>query len=157
MRADSVPNDTVVVLHFGEGSSRAIRMIADEVVDRHDYWHGVLDARGRFAVSVYTLDGISEEGIASVMPHSSYGHSTVGAVRQAGFMLVRSSIDFDRMPPDLRRIQPWHSTVFLRLDGFEAQLSEEESVADSLISGVRAELAELFALFVRTENQYRGR
>ena len=32
----------------------------DEIVDRHDYWLGVLDERGRLAVSVYALDGISE-------------------------------------------------------------------------------------------------
>ena len=106
VRSDSPPDDTTVLLHFGDGSPRAIRRIADEVVDRPEYWFGVIDARGRLAVSVYALDGISEGEIARAMPHASYGRSTAGEVRGAGFGVSGSTIEFDRMPPAIRTVQP---------------------------------------------------
>lgn len=156
IRGVAPPDDATVLLHFGDGSERAVRRVTEEIVDRHDYWLGVLDERGRLAVSVYALDGISEEGIARMMPHNAYGRSTAGRVRSAGFEIVGSTIDFDRMPPGLRSIQQWHSTVFLRLEGFAFKLAERIDVADSLIAPVRVELRELFGLFQRTPNQFRG-
>jgi FAD/FMN-containing dehydrogenase len=153
IRNDPIPMDIEVLLHFGNGDQRSAQKVAKEVVDRHDFWLGVIDDYGRFAVSVYALVGITEDVIAREMPHRVYGRSTVGAVRATGFELVGSTIQMQRMPPGLERIQPWHSTVFLCLDGFEGKLTghPERSVYET---EVRAELAVLFSLFERVPNRW---
>jgi hypothetical protein len=87
LRPDELTQDTEVLLHFGNGDRRSIQKVSKEVVDRHDYWVGVIDRCGRFAVSVYALVGIDEEVIAREMPHRVYGRSTVGEIRNAGFEL----------------------------------------------------------------------
>ncbi len=60
------------------------------------------------------------------------------------------------MPVGLRNIQPWHSTIFLRMEGFAFRLSERADVAESIVPAVQDELTELFTLFERTQNQFKG-
>ena len=60
------------------------------------------------------------------------------------------------MPPGLKSIQPWHSSVFLRLEGFNFKLADRIDVADTLSDSVRVELGELFGLFQRKTNQFKG-
>jgi hypothetical protein len=157
LRPDELTQDTEVLLHFGNGDRRSIQKVSKEVVDRHDYWVGVIDRCGRFAVSVYALVGIDEEVIAREMPHRVYGRSTVGEIRNAGFELVASTVEMDRMPPGLSRIQPWHSTVFLRTPGHEGVLAElSVEVAKSIVE-VQPELEVLFSLFERVPNLWSDR
>lgn len=153
LRNDPLPMDTQVLLHFGNGDERSVQKVAKEIVDRHDFWVGVIDDHGRFAVSVYALVGITEDVIAREMPHRIYGRSTVGEVRDSGFDLVGSSVELDRMPPGLARIQPWHSTVFLRMEGFAGKLTGLAESSDFEIQ-VQSELTLLFSLFVRVPNRW---
>ena len=88
-----------------------------------------------------------------VMPHRMYGRSTIGEVRASGFDVVGSSVELDRMPPGLARIQPWHSTVFLRMEGFPGKLTGlAESSAFEI--QVQSELTLLFSLFERVPNRW---
>jgi FAD/FMN-containing dehydrogenase len=153
IRNEPLPENTEVLLHFGNGDERSVQKVAKEIVDRHDFWLGVIDDHGRFAVSVYALVGITEDVIAREMPHRMHGRSTVGEVRDSGFDLVGSSVELDRMPPGLARIQPWHSTVFLRMEGFAGQLTGLAESADFEIQ-VQSELTLLFSLFVRVPNRW---
>lgn len=154
VRPDPLSDEATMLLQFGNGGERAVLQVADEVVARHDYWHGVLDERGRFAISAYALDGVDEGDIAREMPHRFYGRSTVGRVRRAGFDLVGSTIEFDRMPAGLRRVQQWHTSVFLRIPGLVTTIAEDPSATTGVTSTVRDEIATLFGLFERTPNSW---
>lgn len=58
------------------------------------------------------------------------------------------------MPAAIRRIQPWHTTVFLRVEGVPGALAPNDDQAQRLVRAVRNELIELFSLFVRVPNRW---
>jgi hypothetical protein len=72
------------------------------------------DGSGIFAVSVFAVIGtVTEAEILAALPQRSYGRSTVGAIRQAGFDLLATSIVDDAMEARVAALQSAHFDIVL--------------------------------------------
>ena len=117
VRGQTVPDSATVVLQLGAGDERSRSQMVDKMRREHDFWCGVLDIRGRFAISVYVLDGLDEADLLAIAPHSFFGRSSVREIEET-FELVPTTISMPRkFPTD--RFQPWHFSVLLPEPGVE--------------------------------------
>ncbi len=156
LRDEPLPSNVTVLLQFGNGGRKSAGQLADQATKRHDYWQGVLDDCGRFAISVYALIDIPEERIAKVMHHTMYGRATVGDVKDAGFAIQGSTISFEGMLASTRDIQRFHQTIFLGTAGVSEHLLENKIRRLELEALVRPEIDGLLELFEpRSRNPFR--
>ncbi len=147
LRNEPLPSETTVLLQFGNGGRRSVAQLSNRVAKRHDYWFGVIDERGRFAISVYALIGIPEERVSREMHHRMYGRTTVGQVRDAGFEIKGSTVAFDGMLRATRELQPFHQSIFLPVTGSETQLVSDPSLLGEYKNLVRPHVETLLQLF----------
>ena len=147
LRDEPLPSETTVLLQFGSGGRRSAAQLSNQVTKRHDYWFGVIDERGRFAISVYPLIGIPEERVSREMHHRMFGRTTVGQVRDAGFEVKASTVEFDGMLQATRELQPFHQSIFLPVSGSETQLLSDQALLVEYENVVRPHVEVLFQLF----------
>jgi hypothetical protein len=155
IRAQKPPDDATVVVQLGRGDHRGNAQMLNNVRRAHDHWRGVFDARGRFAISAYVLDGLDESLLLSEIPNDSFGRSTVGELTGAEFELLPTTI---KIPPSLPAysFQPWHLSVMLGIRGLlvNADLGAAEWLA--VEADVKTDLERLLRMFEpRLANPYR--
>ena len=145
IRTEALPPATTVLLHMGNRDDRAVRVKVENVLRAHDYWFGVLDGRGRFAVSAYALVNVDEATILDLVPHGRYGRSTIGRVSSAGFELLPTSISILGATRDL---QDHHYSVLLAIPGLNSSVrAAAEPMREGLRRPVADELQRLLDLF----------
>jgi hypothetical protein len=147
MRDEPLPSDTTVLLQFGNGGNRSAAQLAGQVAKRHDFWFGIFDDAGRFAVSVYALVGIPEERISREMHHRMYGRATVGDVCAAGFEIKGSTIEFEGMLRSTRELQPYHQSIFLPIPGSTQPLLSDQQLLNESDTFIRPYIERLLGLF----------
>jgi hypothetical protein len=147
LRDEPLPSDTTVLLQFGNGGRRSAAQLSNQIAKRHDYWFGVIDQHGRFAVSVYALIGIPEERVSREMHHRMYGRTTVGHVRDAGFEIRGSTVEFDGILRSTWELQPFHQSIFLPISGSETRLLSNKTLLTEFENLVRPHVETLLQLF----------
>jgi hypothetical protein len=150
LRDEPLPEGATVLIHMGAG---AVATALDAAVRHYGEYRSVTgNGLGIYAVSVFAVvGGVTEAEILDALPQRSYGHSTVGAIRDAGFELLATSMIDDAMDVAIVALQPAHFDVVLP-ELHDARLRTNDPLDDADLETVaRAHLSphveQLLALF----------
>lgn len=112
LRAEPAPRPATLVIHMGAG---AVESVVNATIRNYgEYRAATADGRGLLAVSVFAVtDGVSEATILDALPQRSFARTTAGAVVDAGFGLLASSIEDPDLDPAIAAIQHVHFDVVL--------------------------------------------
>jgi hypothetical protein len=146
IRDEPLPDNATVLLQMGRGDIRGNAQLLDNVRRGHDHWFDVLDSCGRFAISVYALEGISEDELLSQLPNAAFGRSTIGAIQDAGFQMLGTTIRIPASVP-AHALQPWHFTVFLKSPGLTSELRNDDDLWTAIKPALAIDLEHLLELF----------
>jgi len=140
VRSEPLPHPTTLVIHMGAG---AVESLVNAAVRNYGEYRTLTpDGLGAFAVSVFAVArGVSEVEIIEALPQRSFARSTVGAVTDAGFGLLATSIADVHLAPAIAAIQHVHFDIVLPALG-DARLLEVDPIDDeALEAAVRHHLA----------------
>jgi hypothetical protein len=146
IRHEPLPDNATVLLQMGRGDVRGTSQLLDNVRRGHDHWFNVLDSCGRFAISVYALAGISEDELLAQLPNAAFGRSTIGAIEDAGFQMLGTTIRIPASVP-AHALQPWHFTVLLKSPGLMSELRNDDDLWTTIKPSLAIDLGHLLELF----------
>lgn len=111
------------------------------------------DGRGLLCVSVFAVAaGVTEATILAALPQRSFGRSSVGAISEASFGLLPTSLEDPDLAEDIAAIQHVHFDVLLpaldddRLAAVDP--IEDEDLEQAAREHLRPHAERLLALFV---------
>jgi hypothetical protein len=144
-----------LLLQFGRVDDRGNSQLLATIIRGHDFWRGVFDSTGRFAISVYAINGVDADTVLETIRNDTYGTATVGQLLRAGFTIRGTSINMPAYVPTAA-LQEWHFTVFLNAAGFEQPIRHDKATSELLVTQLQPELDRLLSYFEpRRPNKFR--
>jgi hypothetical protein len=112
LRQEPAAGDRTVLIHMGAGVVDSVVRAA--IRNYGEYRRISNDGSGLFGVSVFALGAdVTEADVLAALPHGSFGRSTAGTLRRAGFDLLPTSIVDPDMAPGIAALQRAHFDVVL--------------------------------------------
>lgn len=150
LRQEPAAEDRTVLIHMGAG---VVESVVRAAIRNYGEYRGIgNDVLGLFGVSVFAPGPqVTEADVLAALPHGTFGRSTVGAVRRAGFEVLPTSIVDPDMAPGIAALQRAHFDIVLdppaddrlrRLDPVDEEGLEAEAVAH-----LRPQVERLVTLF----------
>ena len=112
LRSDRLPAPATLVIHMGAG---AVESLVNAALRNYGEYRTLTpDNSGIFAVSVFAVaDGITEADILEALPQRSFARASVGAVTDAGFDLMPTSLIDADVDDAIAAIQRVHYDIVL--------------------------------------------
>lgn len=156
IRDEPSPTPATLIIHMGAGAVESV--VSAAVKNYGDYRSVGANGLGMFAVSVFAvLDGVTETEIVEALPQRSFARSTIGAVTDAGFAVLATTIDDPDLAPEIIAIQRVHFDVMLP-HLTDIRIEELDPLDDETLEAVARDhlvphAERLLALFGRREHK----